>query len=366
MSHDHDHDHDQNRTQDQDVHEGQKEGCCDIERGGAAAQPPAAIATDGFAVLAQRYLDGVATDDEADRLDAVLQADPAARDEYLRMVDLHASLADERMWVPRSDPLAAIVREELAAVDRSSHRRYGRAAAVAWLSLGLAFGALGAVLAAEFGLPLLAWRMVLLDEGFEAGIDPESKGFPRSTDLWAGDFSRCVAGEQGVTPHAGAAMLQLLRADYEGKATGGSTADVFRIVDVRPYRNQIATGRISLRAAARFNAAFFPDAERYAFATTLYALGPEAAGGSLATGAFDIAILDDALAFSQNGRVSLDRDPATWQPSECGLRLPANTAFVVVRLWVMHGTAAQRRETFPGHFIDSVELTLGDQSPQAP
>ena len=50
--------------------------------------------------LIHAFLDGRATDAEAVRLNELLLADPAAREEYVRLADVHSCLAvDEQLWV---------------------------------------------------------------------------------------------------------------------------------------------------------------------------------------------------------------------------------------------------------------------------
>jgi DNA-directed RNA polymerase specialized sigma24 family protein len=55
-----------------------------------------AAATD----LIHAFLDGRATDAESDRLNELLLADPAARETYVQLADMHSCLAvDEQLWV---------------------------------------------------------------------------------------------------------------------------------------------------------------------------------------------------------------------------------------------------------------------------
>lgn len=202
----------------------------------------------------------------------------------------------------------------------------------------------------------------LLVEGFEAGPVPRAAGIPLQAGVWSGDVSAIVDAEQHVAPAAGRRMLRLLRADTEGKPNpAGYVGDLYRLVDVRPQRSQIDEGSAVARLSVNFNAAAFPEHEKYQCSIFLYALdaqtatdGTTRAGGGLA---------NDALAFSRSRRLTLDRDPQTWQPLAGELRLPPGTDFVLVRIGVGHANPGQRRPDFPGQYLDDIRLVLVRQAP---
>ena len=74
-------------------------------------------------------------------------------------------------------------------------------------------------------------------------------------------------------------------------------------------------------------------------------------------------LLVDCLAMARNSRLKVDRDPATWQRLNAELRLPPNADFILIRIALAHTNKAQRRETFDGHYLDGVRLTLARRAP---
>ena len=73
-------------------------------------------------------------------------------------------------------------------------------------------------------------------------------------------------------------------------------------------------------------------------------------------------LLIDCLAMARNSR-QLDRDPESWQRLNAELWLPPNADFILIRIALAHSNKAQRRETFDGHYLDGVRLTLARRAP---
>lgn len=57
------------------------------------------------------------------------------------------------------------------------------------------------------------------------------------------------------------------------------------------------------------------------------------------------------------------RDNATWQKLSNELRVPPDTQYLMIRLGVSNDTKTpgKRRDSFAGHFADSVELVFADR-----
>jgi hypothetical protein len=327
---------------------------------------------DAFRQLVHAYLDGAAGDADVARLESLLAGDPEARDEYLRLADLHACLAvDEAVWVERR-------LTEASAADVSVESSGSRARAGAWSPLtasplpaaltGLLVGILGTGLA--FGyvvprLPPLLNRQIVIDEGFESGPPPRPAGMPVKAGFWSGDFSRVVGADQGISPQHGGRMLRLLRADYEGKPTGGSyVADLWQLVDLRGRLANTAGGTVTARLTVSHNASDFPADEFYRSSASLFAL--DAATVAQLKPNDVPALVESSLAMSQKTDSPLDRDPRSWQAEHCELILPAGADFLLVRVGVTHGTIEQQREDFPGQYIDDVKLVLEFRGPATP
>jgi hypothetical protein len=200
-------------------------------------------------------------------------------------------------------------------------------------------------------------REVVLDEGFESGPTPLATGVPREPDVWAGDFTAIVGETQGVTPASGGRMLQMLRADHQGKpkSAGSYVGERFRLVDLRPLRGEIADGDAVLELSAMFNAVI-PAGERYRCTVGVYALSGEVPGSPALLSISALHL--NALAMARKSRQQIDSDPRSWQRCDTELRLPGETDFVLIHVGLAHVGRRQARESFGGHFIDDVRLTL--------
>jgi hypothetical protein len=136
---------------------------------------------------------------------------------------------------------------------------------------------------------------------------------------------------------------------------------VHQLIDLRPYRREFADGGAVVQLSAAFNAFSFPAEEVFVCSVSLQALDAETAiNGSTRIGE---TLLIDCLAMARNSRLKVDRDPATWQRLNAELRLPPNTDFILIRIALAHTNKAQRRETFDGHYLDGVRLTLARRAP---
>ena len=59
----------------------------------------------------------------------------------------------------------------------------------------------------------------------------------------------------------------------------------------------------------------------------------------------------------------MDRDAATWQKLSNELRIPPETQYLMIRLGCSNDTKTpgKRRDSFAGHFADSVELVFANR-----
>lgn len=310
------------------------------------------------------YLDGAVPDADAPRLQALLTESAEARRLLRDLATIDARLTE----------LAALPSETVELLDpgsaaaRAAHRPARSSRRVAsGLAVGLLLGCLFSSAAWAYAVP--RWRstaskaLVLVAESFESVTAPPAAGMPRQPDRWSGDFTQITAAEQGVAPAQGNKMLRLLRADYEGKpnAEGSYCGDLFRLIDVRPYRSELADGTAVVRLSAAFNALRFPENERYRCTLAIHALSAETVASLDSIPAQSLT--NASLAMARKCCAQLDRDPATWQPVECELRVPAETDFLLMHLGVNHTPKSQQRITFDGHYVDDVRITLARQAP---
>jgi hypothetical protein len=228
------------------------------------------------------------------------------------------------------------------------------------VAAGILFGLFGASMVFGVGGRWTEKVTSLFRESFETGPAPSVTGVPQQLNQWSGDFSELVGEQQGIKPAHGTKMIRMLRADFEGKSVTklNTYGDLMKIVDVRPFTRETNGGEVVFSASALFNAATFPEAERYDGVVTLYAVDE--------IGSTEKNLLKNSLAHTCNGLdLSLDRNPTTWESATARLQLPAGTHFVILKVSVRR--MPKNKEplstlpnpiTFSGHFVDDVRATI--------
>jgi hypothetical protein len=224
---------------------------------------------------------------------------------------------------------------------------------------GIVFGMFCTSVVFGFGARSVEKMVSLLEESFESGIAPLVKGIPQELNLWCGDDSEIVETYEGVKPAQGKKMVRVLRSDFAGRVSSKPSqhGDLMRVVDVWPFLREANGGEVVMTVSALFNAAPFPEAERYDGVVYLYALGQ--------LGSTEESLLEDSLAHSHGGCRSLDRDPATWQSASARLLLPPGTELVLLKVSFSPVPASGKSqsllpdyETFAGHFVDDVRTLV--------
>jgi hypothetical protein len=290
-------------------------------------------------------LDDRLTPAESEQLAGLLRDDAEARRLWFLYNDVECGLAEPRV--------SATIPIREARSTRLPIRRLAAAAAC------IAFGMFCGSVALAYFRPQPGKPIEILIETFEAGAAPGVTGMPEQVGAWGGDFSEVAAAQQGVAPAGGARMLHFLRGDSEGRPLEDSFgSDVFRLVDVRPWRKQIAAGDAVVQLTAHFNAASAEGAEPSACTMTIFALeaGPVESGALTA----DRGLSREATAYSQCSRLAMDADPASWQRGVNELRLPPGTDYLMIRIGVSAVPRGTKRPVagFAGHFCDEVEVHL--------
>jgi len=304
--------------------------------------------------LIQRFLEGNASPEDAEALSHLIETNAAVRTRYLDFAELHASLmGDENLRSPEFVPFTS----STPTWNWFSWRPLAAAAA------GIVLGMLCTSAVFGFVVPTAGKVMTLLQESFESGPAPLVTSLPLEAGKWSGDFSEIVGGQQGVKPETGGKMLRFLRADYEGKVKpeGSYAGDLYRLIDLRPYRHEFTDGSAVVRTSAGFNSASFPERERYSCVVRAYALSAEMVmSGAFLNGA---SLRDGALATASKGMPQLDRDPRSWQRVESELRLPAEAEFLLIHVSVSNLTKDEVKDAFRSHYLDEVRVSLLQRSP---
>ena len=224
---------------------------------------------------------------------------------------------------------------------------------------GLVIGLFSASMVFGFGVRSLEKVVSLFQESFESGPAPLVKGMPQEVNLWSGDFSEVVEKYEGLKPAQGTKMARVLRSDFEGKASSmpNRQGDLSRIIDVRSFMRDANGGEFVMTLSALFNAAPFPDSQRYDGVVTLYALGE--------LGSTEESLMEDALAISNGSCNSMDRDPSTWESATSRLLLPTGTEFVMLKVSFRRWPKGSGDQpslpdlmTFAGHFVDDLRASI--------
>lgn len=306
--------------------------------------------------LIHGHLDDVLGDVEREEFAARMCDSESARARFWELAEVHGMARDAaRLAWPDEETTVAVPRPMVSL----------RASVAQWrpiglVAAGLVLGVLMTGLAWAIARPSLKPLHVLLAEDFETTAAPIAGGVPTAADVWSGDFSELVGGQSNVRPADGHRMLRFLRADYEGKPNpGGYIGEIYRLIDVRDRRAELAAGDAVVQVSARFNAAPAADDEKFYASLSLYALdATTVTDGALRNGT---VLLDRAEAVTRRSNQALDRDVTTWQQMSTDLRLPPNTEFLLLRIAVAHGPptrSAPGHETFAAHYADDVRVVL--------
>lgn len=295
-------------------------------------------------------------------LNGLLRTDSDARK------TMAASLVNEQAIIShlRDESIMSILNPEpMSALPPKSIHGPQRSPLWAATAAGIVLGVLCTSVVFGYAISSLGNTITLLHESFESGSAPLVMGAPKKSGVWSGDYSEIVTAQQSVKPETGKKMLRFLRADYEGKPNpaGSYVGDVYRLVDLRPYRDEFADGGAEVQLSAMFNAFAFPSEEAYSVSAGIYALSAEMVLSGEFHATQGILLNDNLLAMACQGRSRLDRDPRTWERVECELRLPAEADFLLIHLGVAHASKGQKRASFDGHYLDDVRVVLTRRAP---
>lgn len=297
--------------------------------------------------LIRRCIDGTASEEDRKALQEQLRHDPAMRRLYARYANIDATLGSGSIALKIAEP---------AQTNRPARWLFWRPLAAA--AAGIVLGIFCTSVVFAFVGPSLGSVVTLLDDGFESGPAPLVTGVPVVPGVWSGDHMEVVGEQQGVKPASGKKMLQLLRADHEGETSSEPTAvaDIYRLIDVRPWRQEFADGSAVVQFSAGFNAFAFTKGESYQCKIYVQAFDEETVtNGSLRVGK---TRHDRELAIASTGRTMLDRNPVTWQLAKGELLLPPETDFLMIHIAVKRAPQLPPTSIFAGHYLDDVHLTL--------
>jgi hypothetical protein len=313
--------------------------------------------------LFARACDGLASAEEMQALQQLLRTSPAALDAWLTYNALHAELAAGTTLTAIKEnserSAGKLTFDESAELLRARTRSPWTWQAAA----GLVAGLFAASVVWAYVLPTSVKSLPLLDEDFEHADAPLAVRTALETGIWRGDAAEIVGAQEGIRPERGQHMMRFLRADFDGrpKPSGGHIAVAYRLIDLRPFRAQLADEGAVVEVSANFNARAFPESEKYGCAISLYALDADSVPDR--AGRLGSTLTNEALAMARSNRTTLDRDPSTWQRLTSELRVPSSAEFLVVRLHINQLFESTSDTVFTGSYVDDVRVTLVRRAP---
>ncbi|MEK0446482.1 MAG: hypothetical protein RLZZ399_1803 [Verrucomicrobiota bacterium] len=305
--------------------------------------------------LIRLYLEGLASEEETRRLEAEILRSPEVRRTFLRYARTDAALAGHRRAaLGNLDRAPAFSSPIFRWMSRSSMWRPLAGAAAAGVILGMFCTSM----VWAYVSPALAKPVVLMQENFESASAPLSAGIPRVAGIWGGDYSELVGEHQGVRPARGETMLRLVSPAYEGKTEQNSVrSDMYRVVDLRPFRHEIERGEAMVQISALFNSKSPVDTCRSDALITLYAFQGSHAFNQAHP--MDSRLSQEAIAKVRKSISQLDANPDTWEKLLAEMRLPAEADFLVIHLGMKPTPSAKPADSFAGLYVDDVRLSLG-------
>lgn len=296
--------------------------------------------------LMRRYLEGVASLEDTQELEALIVKDVSVRQDFLRYTHLDSALAGVR----RSQPSVAATRRSVWL----SWRPLTAAAA------GIMFGMFCTSVVFGYVMPqavATASRLfTLVDGSFEGLPGRVAAGFPSEFGVWSGDEAEAA----DTVAVDGRRALRFVRAEREPALPnyGAASCDVYQLVDLRSLKADVDPGEATLELSARFLDSRQKAGEKVKFICRLYAF----------SGTPDVLPAEwplsqkEALAAGSGTFDSFGGAPATWQTVSTKVLLPPGADFAVIHL-VVHKpkNPAGTEALFGDQFADDVRLTLKTQ-----
>jgi hypothetical protein len=292
--------------------------------------------------LMRRYLEGVASLEETQALEALIVNDASVRQDFLRYTHLDSALAGVR----RSQPSAVAPRRSVWLSWRPL------TAAAAGIVFGMfctsvVFGFVGQ----QHGVKKTP--LAVLQPGFEDAQMPLARGFPPAASLWTGDVSKVVPAENGVTPKEGHHMLRLETAVH-GKPV--LFPRLYQIIALPPSGSALR----EIEVSASFTSAD-PDSSPH-YTVRAYAVNeaPERLGPDWFARHWFIH-RDESIASAETG---FENPPgnAKWQSIGLRMQVPGKARCLVVFFGVKNQAKSQAKKP---HYLDAVQVSFVE-SPSIP
>ena len=195
---------------------------------------------------------------------------------------------------------------------------------------------------------------VLRHSGFESGTKLRI-GADSQTGVWFGDVCQIVREHGKVRPYTGDGML-LFQSTGQDTQDGSETraSQLSQWIDLSPWRDAIADGRVQAKLTARFNrvAGDADTDSQFSIQLESFEVAPNKALELMKS---------KRLARSRTSHQLLsDSDPASWEKLEAVLTLPANSRCINAMILAFENVVNDGgdNEEFDGHFADDLHFQL--------
>lgn len=208
--------------------------------------------------------------------------------------------------------------------------------------------------ATAFPQPSRMVSEVLRHSRFESGTKLRI-GAASQPGVWFGDVCRIVSEHQSVKPYGGDGMLLFQSTGQD--AQGGSETRASQLsqwIDLSPWRDAIADGRVQAKLTARFNrvAGDADTDSQFSIQLESFEVDPDEALELMKS---------KRLARSRTSHQLLsDSDPTSWEKLEAVLTLPASSRCINVMILAFENVVNDggTNEEFDGHFADDLHFQL--------
>jgi len=300
-------------------------------------------------ILIGRLSDGEITQEESRQLNELLRQDPAAQ---LALLDhlavdglLEREFGQQTFAVPGVPVSLKSARSRFVIKDGARFLNTGNLQKVAaGLAIGFLLGSL-AWWVTHSPVPLSSWKTLTL----------YGTNFDHAETAAAHDHGNVVGKDEGIHPQDGTGMLRFM-----GHPEADNAGIIRQVVDLRPYREQIALSpEAIIELSAWFNAVPPPSlAGQYSFALQMSAFRGEQSQADEQW--HDRQTQHLTLA---NIRQVADHNPKSWQRLSAKMAAPVDADYLVFEVRILQDPLTPANTGLPPHYVDSIELKLHTPAP---
>jgi len=197
----------------------------------------------------------------------------------------------------------------------------------------------------------------LKNPGFEETVEIPAAGVPTAAGFWSGDFSRVVGPDNGIVPLQGDRMLRFLRADNEHSlaAEPSFVGEATQILDLRPWRSELAGGHAVIEISAAFNCIPSASGEDFEFAVKAATFKGDPSDAARQWRNLEETSVSRAVRY-----VWADSNRSSWQRGSVAVAAPEDSDYLVFQCVVARKRpiAIDSAVVFRGHYVDDVEVHL--------